>query len=218
MKKTRITVNESRLRGIVEKAIARVLNEGVEPAAYDDANHTYTEKEMQWLYDNQDGLSDIQRKVLNAGMWWRARMANYNGYVEQWPNIVTKDGAVFYYDDNGSLKQLNERVSYDRYGEAHYDNEDEDDEEFAMYTSRGKTAAELNEDVPQDAWGRDDYSQAYWDLCDEIGEEKMCELVTRFVGCGSVVKMVWNYAKQMDKRDGTFEDIYKFAQREGYIA
>ena len=141
MKKRIIKLNESQLRGIVEKAVAQILNESMEPAAYDDANHTYSAKEMRWLYDNQEGLSDIQRKVLNAGMWWRAWKANYNGYVEQWPNIVTKDGAVFYYDDNGSLKQLNEYVSYDRYGEAHYDNEDEDDEEFAMYTSKGKNTS-----------------------------------------------------------------------------
>ena len=60
---------------------------------------------MQELYDNQDKLSEIERKVLNAGMWWRAMQANYHGYAKNWPNIILKDGETFYYGRNGEVRK-----------------------------------------------------------------------------------------------------------------
>lgn len=101
-------VEESYLHRIIRESVKKALNE-MELAMsnnYDDANHTYSEREMKWLYDNQKDLSPTQRKVLNAGMWDRARRANYHGYHKQWPNVVTKDGVVFLYDEDGKLFRL----------------------------------------------------------------------------------------------------------------
>ena len=69
-------------------------------------DHIYTEKEMQWLYDNQDKLDQFQEKVLNAGMWVRAMHANYHGYAKRWPNISVENGEIFYYGNNGELKRV----------------------------------------------------------------------------------------------------------------
>ena len=71
----------------------------------DVKNHTYSEREMKWLYDNQGELSPIEQKVLNAGMWVRARRANYHGYAKEWPNIVVINGEIFYYE-NGKLEKI----------------------------------------------------------------------------------------------------------------
>ena len=60
---------------------------------------------MQWLYDNQDKLSPIQQKVLNAGMWVRARQANYHGYAKRWSNIILKNGETYYYESNGEIRK-----------------------------------------------------------------------------------------------------------------
>ena len=56
-------------------------------------------------YDNQGELSPIEQKVLNAGMWVRARRANYHGYAKEWPNIAVRNGEIFYFD-NGELKKI----------------------------------------------------------------------------------------------------------------
>jgi hypothetical protein len=61
---------------------------------------------MQWLYDNQDDLSPIERKVLRAGMWVRAMKANYHGYAKDWPNIILKDGETFYYAKDGRVRKV----------------------------------------------------------------------------------------------------------------
>ena len=68
-------------------------------------DHIFSEKEMQWLYDNQDKLSPIQQKVLNAGMWVRARQANYHGYAKRWSNIILKNGETYYYESNGKIRK-----------------------------------------------------------------------------------------------------------------
>lgn len=48
----------------------------------------------------------MQRKVLSAGCWMRARKTNYQGYDKRWPNISVKDGVVYYYDMDGKLRRV----------------------------------------------------------------------------------------------------------------
>lgn len=100
MKKV-IRLTESDIHRIVKESVKKILRE-----EFDQENHIYSEKEMKWLYDNQDGLSPLQQKVLNAGMWVRAMQANYHGYAERWPNIKVQNGEIFYYDRNGEMKRV----------------------------------------------------------------------------------------------------------------
>ena len=93
-----IRLTESDLHRIIKEAVDNILND--EPK-----DHIYSENEMKWLYDNQDGLSPLEQKVLKAGMWVRAWKANYHGYVKEWPNIAVRNGDVFYFD-NGNLKKI----------------------------------------------------------------------------------------------------------------
>jgi hypothetical protein len=95
-----IRLTESDLHDIVKESVNRILKENGE-----GQNHIYSEKEMQWLYDNQDKLSPIQQKVLNAGMWVRARQANYHGYAKRWSNIILKNGETYYYENNGEIRK-----------------------------------------------------------------------------------------------------------------
>lgn len=90
---------------LTEEYIRRIVRESFEEAMADN-NHIYTEREMKWLYDNQDKLSPIQQKVLNAGMWVRAMQANYHGYAEGWPNISVMNGEIFYFDKNGDMEKV----------------------------------------------------------------------------------------------------------------
>ena len=99
MGKQIIRLTESDLHKIVKEVVDNMLNDETQ-------DHIYSEKEMKWLYDNQDGLSPIEEKVLNAGTWVRARKANYHGYDKKWPNIVIKNGEMFYYENNGELKRI----------------------------------------------------------------------------------------------------------------
>jgi hypothetical protein len=94
-----IRLTENDLHQIVREAVDAILNDS------DTKNHIYSEKEMQWLYDNQDKLSPIQQKVLNAGMWVRARQANYHGYAKRWSNIILKNGETYYYESNGEIRK-----------------------------------------------------------------------------------------------------------------
>jgi len=96
-----IRLTESDIHRIVKESVRKILRE-----EFDQENHIYSEKEMKWLYDNQDGLSPLQAKVLNAGMWVRAMQANYHGYAERWPNIKVQNGEIFYYDRNGEMKRV----------------------------------------------------------------------------------------------------------------
>lgn len=95
-----IRLTENDLHQIVREAVDAILNDS------DAKNHIYSEKEMQWLYDNQGNLTPIQQKVLNGGMWVRAMQANYHGYAEKWPNIAVKNGSVYYYGKDGQLKKV----------------------------------------------------------------------------------------------------------------
>ena len=115
MEKKIIRLTESDLHRIVKESVRKILvNEGWFGKKRETPNpfvneepqdHIYSEKEMQELYDNQDKLSEIERKVLNAGMWWRAMQANYHGYAKNWPNIILKDGETFYYGRNGEVRK-----------------------------------------------------------------------------------------------------------------
>lgn len=115
MEKKIIRLTESDLHRIVKESVRKILvNEGwfgkkretLNPLVNEEPqDHIYSEKEMQELYDNQDKLSEIERKVLNAGMWWRAMQANYHGYAKNWPNIILKDGETFYYGRNGEVRK-----------------------------------------------------------------------------------------------------------------
>lgn len=116
---TIIRLTESDLHRIVKESVNRILvNEGIfdffrkkkepEITKKEDEvpkDHIYSVKELQWLYDNQRELNDFQRKVLNAAMWVRARMANYHGYTKEWPNIFLKNGETYYYRNNGELRK-----------------------------------------------------------------------------------------------------------------
>ena len=99
MGKQIIRLTESDLYNIINESVRRILKEE------DSQDHIFSEKEMQWLYDNQDKLSPIQQKVLNAGMWVRARQANYHGYAKRWPNIILKNGETYYYENNGEIRK-----------------------------------------------------------------------------------------------------------------
>ena len=119
MGKNIIRLTESDLHRIVKESVRKILvNEGLLSGLFgkkkevsspqveeEPQDHVYSEKEMQWLYDNQDDLSSIERKVLRAGMWWRAMQANYHGYAKNWPNIILKDGETFYYGRNGEVRK-----------------------------------------------------------------------------------------------------------------
>ena len=115
MEKKIIRLTESDLHRIVKESVRKILvNEGWLGKKRETSNplvneepqdHIYSEKEMQELYDNQDKLSEIERKVLNAGMWWRAMQANYHGYAKNWPNIILKDGETFYYTEDGRIRK-----------------------------------------------------------------------------------------------------------------
>ena len=94
-----VRLTESDLHQIVKESVKRVLKE------HESQDHMFSEKEMQWLYNNQDKLTPIQQKVLKAGMWVRARQANYHGYAKRWPNIVLKNGETYYYESNGELRK-----------------------------------------------------------------------------------------------------------------
>jgi len=97
MNKKLIRLTESDLHKIVKESVKRILKEDIE-------DKIYSEKEMQWLYDNQDSLSPIEEKILNIAMWDRARRANYHGYDKRWPNIKVENGKIFY-PDNGMWKE-----------------------------------------------------------------------------------------------------------------
>ena len=94
-----IRLTENDLHRMVMEAVKNILKE------HESQDHIFSEKEMQWLYDNQDKLSPIQQKVLNAGMWVRARQANYHGYAKRWSNIILKNGETYYYESNGELRK-----------------------------------------------------------------------------------------------------------------
>ena len=94
-----IRLTENDLHRMVMEAVKNILKE------HESQDHIFSEKEMQWLYDNQDKLSPIQQKVLNAGMWVRARQANYHGYAKRWSNIILKNGETYYYERNGELRK-----------------------------------------------------------------------------------------------------------------
>lgn len=96
-----IRLTEGDIHRIIKESVRRIIKEEI-----DQENHIYSEKEMKWLYDNQDGLSPLQQKVLNAGMWVRAMQANYHGYAKRWPNIKVENGEIFYYDRNGEMKRV----------------------------------------------------------------------------------------------------------------
>ena len=102
MSKQLVKITESDLCRIVESAVKELLSEEIGV----DGDHTYSEKEMQWLYNNQDKLTPMQEKVLNAGMWVRAMKANYHGYDKSWPNIVVKNNEIFYFAKNGELNRI----------------------------------------------------------------------------------------------------------------
>jgi hypothetical protein len=69
-------VNKKLIR-LTEDDLHRIVRESVENILQNNSTgHIFSAKEMQWLYDNQDKLTPIQQKVLNAGMWLRARLAN----------------------------------------------------------------------------------------------------------------------------------------------
>ena len=75
---------------LTEEYIRRIVRESFEEAMADN-NHIYTEREMKWLYDNQDKLSPIQQK---------------HGYAEGWPNISVMNGEIFYFDKNGDMEKV----------------------------------------------------------------------------------------------------------------
>ena len=102
MDKQLVKITEYDLYRMVESAVKELLSEEI---GIDD-DHTYSEQEMQWLYNNQDKLTPMQEKVLRAGMWVRARNANYHGYDKKWPNIVVKNNEIFYFEKNGELNRI----------------------------------------------------------------------------------------------------------------
>ena len=120
MEKKIIRLTESDLHKIVKESVCKILvNEGLLSGLFgkkkeisspqdeeESQDHVYSEKEMQWLYDNQNDLSPIERKVLRAGMWVRAMKANYHGYAKDWPNIILKDGETFYYAKDGRVRKV----------------------------------------------------------------------------------------------------------------
>ena len=112
-----IRLTENELGQIIYNEIKHVLNESLfdvfkkknQPNEKnieqpEEQNHTYSVKELQWLYDNQKNLTPMEHKVLNAALWVRAMEANYHGYSEKWPNIMLKNGDVFYWKDGNLTK------------------------------------------------------------------------------------------------------------------
>ena len=104
MGKEVIRLTENDLHIIVRETVNKILKESEE--GKESQNHIYSEKEMKWLYDNQNALNPLQQKVLKAGMWVRAMQANYHGYAKRWPNIKVENGEIFYYDKNGEMKRV----------------------------------------------------------------------------------------------------------------
>lgn len=114
-----VRLTESDLHRIVKESVNRVLtNEGVfdsfskrkensEIKKENEApkDHIYSVKELQQMYDNYREINDFQRRVVDAAMWVRARMANYHGYTKEWHNIAVKDGKLYYYD-GGELARI----------------------------------------------------------------------------------------------------------------
>ena len=115
-----IRLTESDLHKIVKESVHKILvNEGLLSGFFskkkeiqsphveeEPQDHVYSVKEMQWLYDNQNDLSPIEREVLKAGMWVRAMKANYHGYAKDWPNIILKDGKTFYRTKDGRIRKV----------------------------------------------------------------------------------------------------------------
>lgn len=113
MAKQIIRLTENDLHRIVKESVDMVManlnkgkNDKLEPEIEDEVpkDHIYSVKELQWLYNNQNGLNDIERKVLDAAMWVRARMANYHGYTKEWYNIALKDGKTYWYYNGEMLR------------------------------------------------------------------------------------------------------------------
>ena len=113
-----IRLTESELRQIIANEVKSALNEGLfdifkkkeKPSKVNNGEpekpyHVFTVQELDWLYHNQKNLSPIQHKVLSAALWVRARQANYQGFSKQWPNIMVKDGNVYYWK-NGELTRI----------------------------------------------------------------------------------------------------------------
>lgn len=113
-----IRLTESELRQLIVNEVKSALNEGLfdifkkkeEPSTTNIVKpekpyHIYTVQELEWLYKNQTNLSPIQHKVLSAALWVRARQANYHGFAKKWPNIMVKDGNVYYWK-NGELTRI----------------------------------------------------------------------------------------------------------------
>ena len=109
-----LNIDESKLRQLITKSVKMALNEGIfdffrkrkespreeEPnkQQFPQDNDIFSGRDMQYLYDNQNSLTPIEREVLNVGMWERAMRAGYHGYAKDWPNIMIKDGEVYYFD------------------------------------------------------------------------------------------------------------------------
>jgi hypothetical protein len=70
-------LSESTLLRLIENCVQKVM-EGLAPQGYD--GHIFSAQELKSMYDNQNGLDEVQQKALNAAMWVRARNANYHGY------------------------------------------------------------------------------------------------------------------------------------------
>ena len=90
------------------KTIFNFFRKNVATASTQEAtvqNHTFSVNELESMYNNQRDLTEAQRKVLNAAMWVRARMANYYGYAPNWFNVKIQDGILFYFE-NGEQKRI----------------------------------------------------------------------------------------------------------------
>lgn len=100
-------VEEQAVVRLTESDLHRIIREAVEKVLSDETqDHTYSERELQQLYDNQNNLTPLEYKVLNGAMWVRARQANYHGYAKRWPNIVVRNGDIFYYESDGKLRKV----------------------------------------------------------------------------------------------------------------
>lgn len=94
-------LSESTLLRLLENCVEKVM-EGLAPQGYD--GHIFSAQELKSMYENQNGLDEVQQKALNAAMWVRARIANYHGYSEDWPNIMYKGGKYFYWNGGQLLE------------------------------------------------------------------------------------------------------------------
>lgn len=94
-------LSESVLLSIMENCVERII-EALGPQGLD--GHIFSAQELKSMYENQNGLDEIQQKALNAAMWVRARSANYHGYSEGWPNIMYKGGKYFFWKDGQLLE------------------------------------------------------------------------------------------------------------------